>query len=164
LLSGLKYVDSTEITELQFYTFLGETYNALNDFKNSDLFFEKALTIDRQNIFLLNNYSYYLAQREERLDLALEYSRKCVEIQPNNYKYLDTYGWVLFKSKRYDESKVVLDGVMRKGGYESEEILVHYILLLIQLNLMDDALKNYQALKKLGKDNQQIRSLLKIAN
>ncbi len=161
---GLKYVNNSKITELQFFTFLGETYNAIKDFKNSDSFFQKALDIDKQNIFVLNNYSYYLAEREEKIDQALEYSRKCLEIQPNNYKYLDTYGWVLFKSKRYDEAKLVFEGAIAKGGSGNEEILVHYISVLIKLNLMDEALKNYRILKKIGKDNKEIRSLLKITD
>jgi tetratricopeptide (TPR) repeat protein len=161
---GLKYVNDSKIVELQFFTFLGETYNALKDFKNSDLFFEKALDVDKLNIFVLNNYSFYLAERKEKLDTALEYSRKCLEIQPNNYKYLDTYGWVLYKSERYDEAKLVFEGSIHKGGSENEDILVHYILVLIKLNLLDDALRNYHVLKKLGKDNQEIRSLLRITD
>ncbi len=160
---GLKYVKNSKTLELQFFTFLGETYNAIKDFPNSDIYLEKALDIDKQNIYVLNNYSYYLALRSEKLDIALEYIKKCLEIEPRNYTYLDTYGWVLYKLGEIEAAKQILESAISNGGSSNSDILEHYSEILVKLNMNKEALKYYQLIRKLGKDSDKIRSMLNIS-
>jgi len=161
---GLKYVKNSKTLELQFFTFLGETYNAIKDFPNSDIYLEKALDIDRQNIYVLNNYSYYLALRNEKLDIAMEYIKKCLEIEPTNYTYLDTYGWALYKLGKIDSAKQIMESAISNGGASNSDILEHYLEILVKLNMNGEALKYYQLIRKLGKDSDKIRSMFNISD
>lgn len=58
---------------------------------------------------VLNNYAYYLSLKKKDLQRAEEMSRKSNEIEPDNATYLDTYAWVLYQLKRYDEAKQYMD-------------------------------------------------------
>ncbi|MDR2037116.1 MAG: tetratricopeptide repeat protein, partial [Bacteroidales bacterium] len=70
--------------ELQIYVLLGEAYNEQKNYAKSDEVFEKALIMAPNNPLVLNNYSYYLSLREEKLDLAEKYIKKCIALEPNS--------------------------------------------------------------------------------
>ena len=60
LVLGKDYVVKNPPLLAQFYANLGDSYNRLKDYKNSDLYYDKALELEPNNIYVLNNYSYYL--------------------------------------------------------------------------------------------------------
>jgi tetratricopeptide (TPR) repeat protein len=53
---------------------------------------------------VLNNLAYMLAQNDQKLDKALEYAKKALELKPNEANYHDTYGYVLYKNGRNAEA------------------------------------------------------------
>jgi len=85
------------------YGQLGDAYNGIGDFEKSDDAFEKALGLGVDDTYVLNNYSYYLSLRGEKLEKAVEMSTKLVDENPKNPSYLDTHGWTLYKSGKYKE-------------------------------------------------------------
>ena len=70
--------------------------------------FDSALVYNKDNVAYLNNYAYYLSLREERLDEAAEMSRRTLKAAPDNPIYLDTYAWIMFISRQYDEAERVM--------------------------------------------------------
>ena len=50
----------------------------------------------------LNYMGYMLADRGVRLDEALNYIKKAVELEPANGAYLDSLGWAYYKLGKYD--------------------------------------------------------------
>jgi tetratricopeptide (TPR) repeat protein len=159
---GLKYaIGSNELLE-KYFTFLGESYHAVKDYPKADSCFEKALKIDPKNIFVLNNYSYYLSLRNEKLDHALSYSKRCIELEPGNSTFLDTYGWVLFKAGKLLEAKRIMEEALGKGGLRNAEILEHYGEILVSLNQKEDALKFYKMIKGLGRESDRLKELLNL--
>ena len=64
---------------------------------------------------VLNNYSYYLAERGEKLPVALKWSYEGNKNNPENSTFLDTYAWVLFKMERYEEAEKFILGALEKG-------------------------------------------------
>src|SRR5438445_11275859 len=50
----------------------------------------------------LKYFGYMLADRGVRLDEALGYIKKAVELEPANGTYLDSLGWAYFKLGKYD--------------------------------------------------------------
>ena len=125
--------------ELQTYVFLGEACNDQKLYRESDDAFEKALLIAPNNPLILNNYSYYLSLREERLDLAEKYIKRCIAMEPNSSTYLDTYGWVLYKLGRVDEAIVMIEKAMRNGGSDNPEIVGHLCELLTVAGRTEEA-------------------------
>ena len=61
---------------------LGNSYNELEDFQNSDIAYEKAIEYIPNNAQVLNNYAYYLSLREEKLEKAEEMSKRTFEMFP----------------------------------------------------------------------------------
>ncbi len=125
--------------ELQVYILLGEAYNDQKNYAESDKVFEMALAIAPNNPMVLNNYSYYLSLREEKLDLAEKYIKRCIALEPNSSTYLDTYGWVLYKLGRIDEAIQTIDKAMKNGGNDNPEIVEHMCELLVVSGQNDEA-------------------------
>ena len=62
-------------------------------------------TDDVPDAEIYNSLGYIFADHDYRLPEALEYILKAVELDPENGAIADSYAWVLFKLKRYDEAK-----------------------------------------------------------
>jgi tetratricopeptide (TPR) repeat protein len=67
----------------------------------AEVFFKKILALDPNNVLTLNYYGYMLADRGTDLDEALHLIQKAVQLDPQNYAYLDSLGWVYFKLGQY---------------------------------------------------------------
>jgi tetratricopeptide (TPR) repeat protein len=50
----------------------------------------------------LNYLGYMLADHDMKLDEALSMIQKAVELDPQNYAYLDSLGWAYFKLGKYN--------------------------------------------------------------
>ena len=125
--------------ELQALVFLAEACNEQKQFQESDNAFNMALAIAPNNPLILNNYSYYLSLREEKLDLALTYIKRCIAQEPNSSTYLDTYGWVLYKLGQVDEAIIMIEKAMKNGGGDNPEIVDHLCELLTVAGRNDEA-------------------------
>jgi len=125
--------------ELQALVFLGEACNEQKQYQESDVAFDMALLIAPNNSLILNNYSYYLSLREEKLELALTYIKRCIAQEPNSSTYLDTYGWVLYKMGQIDEAIMMIEKAMKNGGSDNPEIVDHLCELLTVAGRTDEA-------------------------
>lgn len=83
---------------------LAPMHQDLKNFARSDSLFEGILVIEPDNDVILNNFSYSLAVRNVRLDLAMTLIRKAVTKAPDNSHYLDTMGWVFFRMNNFPEA------------------------------------------------------------
>ncbi|MBR3687866.1 MAG: tetratricopeptide repeat protein [Lentisphaeria bacterium] len=54
---------------------------------------------------IYNSLGYIFADHDYKLNDALQYLLKAVELDPKNGAIADSYAWVLFKLKRYEEAK-----------------------------------------------------------
>jgi len=156
LLAGSKMVVDDNALLKDFYSNLGDNYNALKNYPESDKYFEKALEIDPRNANVLNNYSYYLSLREEKLDRAATMSKLSNELAPGNPSYQDTYGWILYKQGKYKEAREWLDKAMANGGDKNDTILEHYGDVLYKLGEDGKALEYWQKAKSAGPGSDQL--------
>lgn len=161
LLEGLKY--STKNSELlvQFYSYLGELFNTVSDFPRSDSFFRKAIALNPRNSLVLNNYSYYLAERNVDLKLAAGYIKTCLEIEPSSYSYLDTYGWILYKMGNTKASLKALESSLKLGGSKDKTVLEHIAIVLYTSGNLEEANKYYKLVIELGEPGNELKLLFK---
>ncbi len=54
---------------------------------------------------IYNSLGYIFADHDYKLPEALQYLLKAVELDPKNGAIADSYAWILFKLKRYEEAK-----------------------------------------------------------
>ncbi|MGM0503752.1 MAG: tetratricopeptide repeat protein [Bacteroidota bacterium] len=157
---GLKHVDNDPELEYDFYTSLADSYNELNEYEKSDYYYELVLKNDSSDLYVLNNYAYYLSLREEKLEYAQQLSRKTIEAEPDNPTYLDTYAWILFKQQKYQDALYYIKQAYDSGGFENPEIVEHYGDILFFTGEKEEALKKWKLAKDLGSNHEEL--LLKI--
>src|SRR5690606_21935398 len=127
---------------------LGDAYHELNLHKSSDSAYNESLGFDPTNLYVLNNYSYFLSLRKEQLEKAKKMSSQTVETEPANASYLDTYGWILFQLEEFKEAEKYLKQSLEHGGSNSAEVLEHYGDVLYRLNRLDEAVTFWQSAKE----------------
>lgn len=116
LMEGKEFVYDNPPLLAQFYANIGDAQNQLKNHSASDSAYDKALELDPNNVYVLNNYAYYLSLRNERLDKAEMMSKKSNELDPNNSSYQDTYGWILYQKHKYEEAKTWIGRAVDNGG------------------------------------------------
>jgi tetratricopeptide (TPR) repeat protein len=153
---GLKQIENQADLEIDFYTNLGEAYHNKNEYKQSDYFFELVLKKEPNNIYVINNYSYYLSLREEKLEYAESLSKKTIISEPNNSTYLDTYAWILFKLKKYQDALYYIKKAFEHGGAQSEVIVEHYGDIQFMVGNAEAALELWKLSNEMGNNNKEL--------
>jgi tetratricopeptide (TPR) repeat protein len=153
---GKKLSASNEEFRSLFNAQLGDTYNNLKNYKKSDECYEAALAFDPNNDHVLNNYSYFLSLRKDRLDLAKKMSSKLVSRNPDDATYLDTHAWVLYMRGEYKEAKVFIERALESDSELSGTIIEHYGDILFQLGDVDSAVKQWQKAKGMDETSDLI--------
>jgi tetratricopeptide (TPR) repeat protein len=144
-------------TEAQIYAGLGDAYHSLNKHKESDEAYDKALEIKPNDPYVLNNYAYYLSLRNERLEKALEMSLKSNELVKNNSSFLDTYAWIFFQLKKYQDALVYIEKAIKDGGAKSSTIVEHFGDILFYLNRADEAVQQWKKAVELGETSEKLK-------
>ncbi|SDK68019.1 Tetratricopeptide repeat-containing protein [Catalinimonas alkaloidigena] len=127
---------------------LGDIYQEMEEFDKSAQEYEAVLAVDPNNATVLNNYSYYLSLRKEKLDKARSMGKKLVEEHPNDATYLDTYGWVLYVSGDYKNARTYLEKAAKNTN--SGIIVEHYGDVLFKTGETQEAVTQWKRAKKLG--------------
>jgi tetratricopeptide (TPR) repeat protein len=109
----------------EFFALIGQSYFKLKQLKEGQEFFEKALDLSPNNHLNLNNYAYYLANEKLALDKAERMILQVLEQLPNDYHYLDTYGWILFQKGEFTKSLEYFTRAIDKNG--SEPLIIEHL-------------------------------------
>jgi tetratricopeptide (TPR) repeat protein len=133
---------------------MGDAYNGLSDHAKSDASYELALKGNPDNDHVLNNYSYFLSLRKEKLDLALKMSTKLVEMHGTNPTYLDTHAWVLYILKDYKKAKTYLERALAADSTVSGTIIEHYGDVLFKLGERENAVAQWRKAKSKGETTE----------
>ena len=118
-----------------------------------------ALIYNPNNSVVLNNFSYYLSLRSDQLSEAKKMSEKSLIIEPNNGTYMDTYAWILFKLKKYDEAELWIKKAMKNLTKVNSEIYEHCGDILFKLNKLDEAQKFWIKSQNSGNMSENIINL-----
>ena len=136
---------------------MGDIYFQLGDKGKAYKAYEKALKINPNYVYVLNNYAYYLSLEGKNLKKAHQMSSKAVEQEPDNATYLDTFGWILHLMGKNVEAKQIFKRAMLYGGKDSSVILDHYAEVLFSLKEYDLAFVYWNMAKQ--KNNRDIPDL-----
>ena len=133
---------------------MGDIYHRLGNAKKAYKAYDKALKVNPDYVYVLNNYAYYLSMEGKNLKKAQNMSRKTIEKEPDNATYLDTYGWILYLQGKASEAKTHFKHAMLYGGKESVVILDHYAEVLYALKEYDMAFVYWNLAKQKNKGNE----------
>lgn len=104
--------------QLVFYL-QGSLYERQKKFDAAERKFKQLLAEDPGNAGALNYLGYMLADRGVRLEEALGYIRKAVELDPQNGAYLDSLGWVYFRMNNFELAEQYLLKAVERMPYDS---------------------------------------------
>jgi len=135
---------------------IAEAYYRIDEYERSDSLFESLILEEPDNYMLLNNYSYYLAERGEKLEKAREWSSDVVKNNPENATFLDTYAWVLFKLESFEEAEKYILFALDKGGENDPEVNEHAGDIQAALDSFQIAISYYLKAIILGGDKEKL--------
>ena len=148
---------------LRAWSTMGDIYHQLGDNKKAYKAYDKALKINPDYIYVLNNYAYYLSVEGKSLKKAYNMSKRTIEAEPDNATYLDTFGWIVYLQGKPLEAKPFFKHAMLYGGKDSVVIMDHYAEVLYALKEYDLAMVYWNmALKKNNGDVPDLEEKVKL--
>jgi tetratricopeptide (TPR) repeat protein len=97
---------STKPDDKEYVWFLrGSTYERQKRYAEAEEQFKKVLASDPQHASTLNYLGYMLADQNTKLEEALGYIKKAVELDPANGAYLDSLGWAYFRLGKFEQAE-----------------------------------------------------------
>jgi len=148
---ALEFQDKNMLS--QSYSQIGDCYHGMQDNKSSDAAYEKALSFIPDNKYTLNNFAYYLSLRGEQLDKAAAMAKYANELEANNASFEDTYAWILFKQKKYQEARIWMEKAQSHNKNKSAVQTEHYGDILFYLGDADGAVQHWKKAKEYGADS-----------
>jgi tetratricopeptide (TPR) repeat protein len=141
---------------LQVMTLEADVYYRTSQYEKAFSTFDKALEMNNDDITLLNNYAYYLAEQNLRLKEAEEMAKKVIETEPDNNTFLDTYAWVLFKRGKIKEAEKIMRNILENIEKPDAEYYEHYGYILKKQRKCVKAIENWQKALNLDPDKMQL--------
>lgn len=144
------------------YAAAAESYHELKEIEKSDAHFEEAIKLNEKNANALNNYSYFLSVRKERLNYAEKLSKKAIELSPTIGSYQDTYGWIMYQLKNYVKAKQYVQKAVELNTPNADATLYDHLGdIEFQLGNMKEAEKNWEIAKQKGMQSEELENKLK---
>ena len=144
--------DSNPDVVSDFYALMGEILHEKGRLAESFQAYDSCLQWKPDNIAAMNNYAYYLSEANKDLPKAEQLSYKTIKAEPNNSTFLDTYAWILFQQKRYEEAKIYIDQAIRSDSTLTGVVKEHAGDIYAMTGDIDKALEFWQ--QSLKGDNQ----------
>ena len=116
--------ESSPFTEA-FYLYHGAAYERTGQLETAERIFEECVALYPKSHTVLNYLAYMWAESGQKLDNALEYVNRALEIVPNSAAYRDTLGWVFYKMKQYDKALIEVTKADELMGSDAE--ILHHL-------------------------------------
>lgn len=141
---------------VQVLTMRADTYYRMKDYLKSFETFKIALKTDDQDLTVINNYAYYLAEQNTNLKEAEEMAHKVIEKDKGNTTFLDTYAWVLYKRGKLQEAARIMESIIGSGQKQDAEWYEHYGYILKKQKKCTEAIENWNIALKIDGTKQDL--------
>jgi tetratricopeptide (TPR) repeat protein len=134
---------------VQVLTMRADVYYRMKEYLKAFETFEKALKTNNNDLTVINNYAYYLAEQNTNLKEAEEMAKRVIEKDKGNTTFLDTYGWVLYKRGKLIEAARIMESVIGSGDKPDAVWYEHYGYILKKQKKCTQAVENWNIALKL---------------
>ena len=83
-------------------------YSEVGKMDKAEKFYRKALSLEPEKPERMNDLAFFLINYNRNIDEGLELVNRALEMKPDNYLFLDTKGWGLYKQGKYDEAYEII--------------------------------------------------------
>lgn len=142
---------------LKVLTLLGDCYHSIKKYDLCYESYEKALKIDPNDLYVLNNYSYFLAEKNTNLDRAQELADRMISKSMDDFQRIDTYAWVCFRKKDYEKAKTWIEKAYQKGGDKDAVIVEHYGDILFYNGDVEKAVELWNKALNMGSNSELLK-------
>lgn len=151
--------DAKLISEI--FTLIGDTEHEIGNMQATYEAYDSALIYDPGNIVVLNNYAYFLSLEESNLQRAEEMSFRTIKEEPENPIYIDTYMWILFKQKRYEEAAAYAEKLISTNEDMSAVEYAHCGDIFAMCGDLERALDCWLEAEKKGDESKILKRKIK---
>ena len=121
-------------------------HNALFNYDLCDSIFLELLDIDSNNIKFLNDFSMIIANRKtsnrEELNYAIGLIEYGLNIDKDNYKLLDTYGWINYKLGNYNKA---LDYINKSLFIKRDSMALEHLIEVLKITNKSNQIEEIQS-------------------
>lgn len=156
-----RFMSADKSLTSDFDTYIADAYHQLGNKAKTYEYYDRVLKNNPENVYVLNNYAYFLSIDGIRLDEALKMSAITIEKEPKNVTFLDTYAWILYKLERYKEAKKWMEKVFSYDKNPQGINYEHYGDILYKLGDTQKAVQNWKKANKLGGTSEFIDQKIK---
>lgn len=130
--------------KMQVLTMKADVYYRTKSYDKAFATFEEALKHNGEDLTVMNNYAYYLAEQNMNLKEAEDLARRVVDKEKSNSTFLDTYGWVLYKRGKLNDAARVFESIISSGEKPDAEWYEHYGFILSKQKKCGKAVVNWK--------------------
>jgi len=136
---------SESLDEQEAVTFLrGAMYERMKNFDQAEVEFRAVLKLNPNSASALNYLGYMLADRNVRLNEALDLIRRAVDQEPTNSAFLDSLGWVYYRMNKLDEAEDSLRRALQQYGSRDATVYDHLGDVCLSRNELKEAMKQWE--------------------
>jgi Tfp pilus assembly protein PilF len=135
LIAANRYIDKyisickeRSVPETSIMSRIAGIYSDANIPDKAEDFYRQALSLQPENPLRLNNLAYFLIDKDRNIAEGLELVDKALGLSSDNYEYLDTKGWGLYKLGKYKEALEILQkswDIRREKAIYDHEAFLH---------------------------------------
>jgi len=145
----------------QVLTMRADVYYRMKDYNKAFETFDKALKENGEDLTVINNYAYYLAEQDMNLKEAEEMAKKVIDREKGNTTFLDTYAWVLYKRGKLKDAARIMEVIINSGESPDAEWYEHYGFILSKQRNCSEAIEKWNYAIKLDSTKTELREEIK---
>ncbi len=135
--------DNKEI-RLQIITIRADLYYRMKNYGEAFKAYDEALKLNNNDLTVMNNYAYYLAEQDMNLKEAEKMAKIVTEKDKSNNTFLDTYAWVLYKRGKAREAARIMEKILASDENNDAEYYEHYGFIMKKMGRCGDAVKSWK--------------------
>ena len=125
---GISMLKDNSVSEPDIKTIMGDIYSEAGVLNKAEECHRDALSLEVQNPVRMNNLAYFLIDKDRNNKEGLEIIDKALKLSPEDYNYLHTKGWGLYKQRKYQEALEILQkswDLRREKAVYNHEAYLH---------------------------------------
>jgi tetratricopeptide (TPR) repeat protein len=123
LTNGIDFVMQDDQLLAEFHGQFGEAYFGKKEIQKAQESYKKALKLSPNSSIIKNNFAYRLALHKVDLTYANQLIDEVITLERNT-RYLDTKGFILFQSGKFEEALVVY---LKITNEESDKVVLEHL-------------------------------------
>ena len=104
---------------------IGDIYFEAEIWNKAEEYYRNALLLQPENPERMNHLAYFLINKDRNIKEGLKLVDKALELSPDNWSFLDTKGWGLYKLAKYKEALELLEKSWVLKPIYFHEIFLH---------------------------------------